>query len=73
MFEPPMKRTVFSNFYDKRGGESFACPSEAVGHARCNIAKGGVPQDGHVSAEKPHKKCHKRMDSEGSLGVSRSS
>ena len=31
MFEPPIKSTIFSNFYDKLGGESFACPSEAVG------------------------------------------
>jgi hypothetical protein len=73
MFVPPMKRTVFSNFYDKPGEESFACPSEAVGYARCNIAKGWAVQVGQVSAEKPDTKCHKRMDSEGSLGVSRSS
>jgi hypothetical protein len=73
MFEPLMKRTVLWNFCDKPGKESFSCPSEAVDYARCNIAKGGVIQVGQVSAEKPDKKSHKRMDSEGSLGVSRSS
>lgn len=73
MFQSPMKRTVFSNFHDKSGGESFRCPIEAVGYASCNLAKGGVIQAWQVSAEKPDKKCHKRMDSEGSLDVSRSS
>lgn len=72
MFEPPMRRTVFSNFYDKPGGESFACPREAVCYARCNLANGGVVQIRQVSAEKPDKKCHKRRNSEASLDVSES-